>query len=500
MKNIKYTIIISSLLAAHQVMAEKSEMSHHAALINSFQVFCTLEKLNFDSLDQKATLMKLKVHKEYGKKEKEGDFAHTKSWYVPLKTGVHELVVAEGRKSKESLQMCGIGSSDVNGEAFKQELLKVLNFSSSPIEQISPDGNTRKTLWLGAYGGSILMLDDATPKGKPGVILTLIEGMPKSNQADNGCSYRKLDALPSPNGSWTIQRAQGGCTNDEGGSQLMFAMLRPGEAFQTEKVFLKTNQANGKWDLLSAFAKWTDDQHLLIASPEGHTLKSMPSEVNNVKIQYVYYPLDPNKTKDPELQKQIEKKAKFKAHFETSGGFGVPGIGCNLTVDAEDGEHLDRLSLLLRATTTFAIKSYNPALKQSVLNDAYSSYDFQILARDQVQRPDKHATGAELIGFSPQDGKSTLWTYYLNEPPGKAPSGVFSPKWGFGYRPKDPQDILAIARQVKSGTAAIRLSYWLDNEIVTYTGEPEDQEPFDSFEKCIQDNAIFDTPRHVKDR
>ncbi|MBF0611046.1 MAG: hypothetical protein G8345_04770 [Magnetococcales bacterium] len=501
MKNIKYTMVIVSLLAVNQVMAAEPKMSQEESMIGLFKGLCTPEKQNFDNLNKKASLAGLKVTSELDQPIKDGYYIRSKSWNVPEKTTNFEVSATESNDARGLLQICSVSSHDIDGEKFKNEIRKAFKLTMKPVEEKSLSGKTRKTIWFDLYGkGTVLVLDDTTPQAQLGVKLTIMDGNLKSTQGEDGCSYRKIDALPSPMINWSIERTRVSCSNDTEGSQIFFSMLRPGEAFKKEKVFFKTNNSEVKWGALSVFAKWMDDQHLLIAAPEGANLQTMPSEVNNVSIQYVYYPLDSDKSKDWELKKQIDRKVQLKTVFKQDKGFGARGVGCNLIVSAYDRQNLDKLELFLTARMTYATRAYDQKLEKSVLNEAYSSYSYQVIGWDRLPRPEKRVTGAEVLGFSPQDGKSTLWTYYYNEPLEKSISGTLPPKWGFGYRPDDPQDILSMARQVKSGTAAIRLNYWLDSEIFLYTGEPEDQIPIDMFEKCINDNTIFDFPRHVNDR
>ena len=59
-----------------------------------------------------------------------------------------------------------------------------------------------------------------------------------------------------------------------------------------------------------------------------------------------------------------------------------------------------------------------------------------------------------------------------------------------------PHDIVSIAEKLKAGSVAIRVGFWLDNEVVVFSGEkPADQKQIEMFERCITENHIFDTPR-----
>jgi hypothetical protein len=323
----------------------------------------------------------------------------------------------------------------------------------------------------------------------------------------NKCENYTVDIVPSPTGRLSVVRVEHRCSTDEDARPLIFALLRPGERIERKDVFLIVDheQLTGAdsrvlWSPLSIFAKWIDERNLLIAAPEGSTLKKGQTEFRDVQIQYAFYPMDSDKTKDEYLRQQVEKTVSFEPRFRMDDGIGVPGIGCHLDITAYDGEYLDQLSLSLDGRTTFAVKAIDRG--KIVLNEAYSGYNFQIVARDDIQRTDKHATDADVVGFAPKDGRSTLWIYDLNYPSAKAPNGTPVPKWYFGYNPKNSHDIMSIAEKIKDGTIAVRVGFWLDNEVVVYSGggKPTDQKPVEMFEQCINENRIFDTPRHRTDQ
>jgi hypothetical protein len=263
-------------------------------------------------------------------------------------------------------------------------------------------------------------------------------------------------------------------------------------------VFLVSNDYEGVRSSLSIFTKWIDDHNLLVAAPEGSNLRTMRNEFDDVHIQYAFYPIDSDKTKDQKLRRQMEKKVRFEPEFSMDHGIGVPGIGCHLTASARDKEYFDNLSLHLTARTTFAINANDRG--KIVLNEAYSTYDFQLTARDEIERPDKHVTGADVVGFAPKDGKSKLWARDLNYPGVRAPNGLPMPKWYFAFNPTDPHDIVSISNKIEAGDISVQLSYWLDNNVVVYSAEkPTDKAPIKDFVRCVNENHIFDTPRHKTD-
>jgi hypothetical protein len=145
-----------------------------AELVNSFQIFCTLAPLDFVALDAKATAMKLVVRKDVGTPRQPGQFAHSKSWLVPLKGGAHELVAGEARGPSGEVLSCGIGADNVDGEEMKQELIKTMKLGQPSRETATADGAQRVTSWQ--YADNVmLILADGTPMKIPGVYLTLLQ-------------------------------------------------------------------------------------------------------------------------------------------------------------------------------------------------------------------------------------------------------------------------------------------------------------------------------------
>ena len=145
-----------------------------AVLVNSFQIFCTLAPLDFAALDAKATAMKLVVRKDVGTPRQPGQFAHSKSWLVPLKGGAHELVAGEARGPSGEVLSCGIGADNVDGEEMKQELIKTMKLGQPSRETATADGAQRVTSWQ--YADNVmLILADGTPMKIPGVYLTLLQ-------------------------------------------------------------------------------------------------------------------------------------------------------------------------------------------------------------------------------------------------------------------------------------------------------------------------------------
>lgn len=69
--------------------------------------------------------------------------------------------------------------------------------------------------------------------------------------------------------------------------------------FKKKNIFLmSTDYEKLRYDPLSIFAKWIDDDNLLIAAPEGSQLRAARRELKGINIQYVVYPLASENTKN----------------------------------------------------------------------------------------------------------------------------------------------------------------------------------------------------------
>jgi hypothetical protein len=166
-------IAILALMLCSVRTADAAE--RNTSLINSFQVLCALETPAFEKINDKAVAMKLPVRRDIGQSRESGEFAHSKSWLITLRTGPHELIAAEANGPQGYVQSCGISAVDPNGEVFKDELVSMMNLDLPSLETVSEDGVTRVTEWKDAFeAGTLLQLVDATPKNKSGVILLYV--------------------------------------------------------------------------------------------------------------------------------------------------------------------------------------------------------------------------------------------------------------------------------------------------------------------------------------
>jgi hypothetical protein len=165
-------IAVVASITLGSTIAHGNERS--AALVSSFQSFCTPATPDFAALDAKATAMNLPVRRDVtGPQQPPGQITHAKSWVITLSSGSLELVASEARGPKGDAASCGIGAEDVDGDDLKQELNKAIPLGAPERQSVTADGTQRLTVWK--YGdGESLMLADATPIKLPGIYLTLM--------------------------------------------------------------------------------------------------------------------------------------------------------------------------------------------------------------------------------------------------------------------------------------------------------------------------------------
>jgi hypothetical protein len=171
---IRRTLIAGALtLCAGTVGADERT----AALVESFRGFCGSELPTFAHIDAKATAEKFPVNIDTRTAAgPEGYFNHTKSWFVGLPTGTHELVAGEARGPAGDVASCAITATDPPGEEIKQDLMKAMDLGPPQREAVSPDGMRRSSAWRIKLGSEnvILLLMDATPTNSPGIFLNVM--------------------------------------------------------------------------------------------------------------------------------------------------------------------------------------------------------------------------------------------------------------------------------------------------------------------------------------
>jgi len=168
----RFALLLWCLMCVAAALAPAHANERSAALVNSFQNFCTPGPPDFAALDAKATAMNLPVRRDVAA-PKSGQTTHAKSWVISLQSGSLELVASEARGPNGDAASCGIGAEDIAGEEVRQDLIKALQLGAPTKQTVSADGTQRLTVWK--YGDNAsLFLADATPMSLPGFYLTLM--------------------------------------------------------------------------------------------------------------------------------------------------------------------------------------------------------------------------------------------------------------------------------------------------------------------------------------
>jgi hypothetical protein len=109
----------------------------------------------------------------------------------------------------------------------------------------------------------------------------------------NECNYYTVDILPSPTGVLSLARVEKRCSRDEDAPPMMFALLHPGEQIESRRSADYEGTTSGEYlgagPPLSIFAKWIDERNLVVAAPEGSTLKKGKNNFRVVHIQYSFW-------------------------------------------------------------------------------------------------------------------------------------------------------------------------------------------------------------------
>jgi hypothetical protein len=162
--------------ATSQVAAagNPAHLNRDQSVINAFQVICTLEPLNFDRIDQKATLMRMQLQSNTSNPSPGNTVTRSKMWAGMLTDGPFALLLDELSGAKGRTTSCAIAAEVPDRDAFRAEVIRTLKLPEAPAPELRGDGS-RSYFWDGAYGPDSTILDrDFAPSGKPGVMLKLL--------------------------------------------------------------------------------------------------------------------------------------------------------------------------------------------------------------------------------------------------------------------------------------------------------------------------------------
>jgi hypothetical protein len=148
--------------------------SRSQSMIDTFQVMCTFELLNFEHIDAKATALRMRTEAD-SKLNSPGDIVfRNKSWIGTLTTGPFVLLLDEMSGPKGKATSCAIVGDVPDLDAFRAETVATMKLSPVPSPEMGSNGS-RSFTWDRIFGqGTTLVLRDFQPTGKPGVMLKLI--------------------------------------------------------------------------------------------------------------------------------------------------------------------------------------------------------------------------------------------------------------------------------------------------------------------------------------
>ena len=148
------------------------------SMIDTFQVMCTLELPDFERIDAKATVLRMRPEAD-SKLNAPGDGGfRSKSWIGNLTTGPFVLLLDETTGPKGKATSCAIVGEVPDLDAFRADAVAAMKLLAPAPPEIGNDGS-RSFIWDRGFGpGTTLILRDFKTAGKPGIMLKLISAEP----------------------------------------------------------------------------------------------------------------------------------------------------------------------------------------------------------------------------------------------------------------------------------------------------------------------------------
>jgi hypothetical protein len=169
-------VFVLAATASHAAAAEHDPLHFNRAqaVINAFQVICTLEPLRFERIDQKATAMGMQLQHNQSGPSAGNTVTRSKSWFGALTNGPYVLLLDEMSGTKGKTTSCAIVADVADREAFRAEVIRTMKLPDAPAPEFRDDGS-RSYFWDGVFGPGTTIVDrDFAPTGKPGVMLKLL--------------------------------------------------------------------------------------------------------------------------------------------------------------------------------------------------------------------------------------------------------------------------------------------------------------------------------------
>jgi hypothetical protein len=162
------------IFTATAAAEDQPSLDRAQGVINAFQVICTLEPLSFTRIDQKATVMGMKLVLNESRPSAGNTVTRSKSWFGTLTDGPFVLLLDELSGAPGQTTSCAIAADVPDRDAFRAEVIRTMKLPEAPAPEFRPDGS-RSYFWDRALGPGTTILDrDFAPTGKPGVMLKLL--------------------------------------------------------------------------------------------------------------------------------------------------------------------------------------------------------------------------------------------------------------------------------------------------------------------------------------
>jgi hypothetical protein len=158
--------------------ANPSPPSRAQSMIDTFVVMCTLELPDFERIDAKATVLRMRPEAD-SKLNAPGDTVfRNKSWIGHLTIGPFVLLLDETTGPKGKATSCAIVGEVPDVDAFRADAVAAMKLPAAAPPDMGNEGS-RSFIWDRSFGpGTTLILRDFKPAGKPGVMLKLISAEP----------------------------------------------------------------------------------------------------------------------------------------------------------------------------------------------------------------------------------------------------------------------------------------------------------------------------------
>lgn len=293
----------------------------------------------------------------------------------------------------------------------------------------------------------------------------------------NSCRGAPFDAALSPTGTRIAEKQD--CGSGEYSDFRLFAHRTGIGRFLDPERSIRLNRED------SVGYAWVSDRQLLIASPRVDDIANMPDQLGEVAISYsLYSTTAPEHTRDPSAFIAFRRDIEARYRFEADQGHGMPGVGCNLYVEADALPELKAIRLRISANRTFQAKARNARELVDLPEHVGSSILFT--AASDYARPIDFVTAAALDDIEVEKTGAAIDSWQRQRQPARAPAGGFAPAWQIMWGMTE-QALQKALDKLRAGQFQIKIGYWFDNKEVIYVNTlPGEIKPIEEFAQCAR--------------